>query len=352
MKRRIRELSANLAGTIRADQWWDYKLVPIYSVFYATVYLQHISVASVWSSAVALLLAIAPCAAYVSLSNDLADRDDDRRAGKFNRLAGKPVGEIILLLAAPLCAAVFFTVLWRDDLPLVVAYLCTWAAFSLYSLPPIRLKSRGLAGLVADACGSHVFPSLVAVLLAERAASHTIDEVWIAAIAVWALGCGLRGILWHQLYDCEADRRAGVQTFVLRHSRRAAVRLARFALVIELVALSVVLWRIKSAGPVVFLLIYAVFAILKSRLWKVRIVVAEPSDQYAILGMEYYTLLFPLAVVLSCAIRDPADWMVVFVHLIVFRRPAILFFKETPQLSIDCASAWRQNAVVNSSEPQ
>ena len=62
--------------------------------------------------------AIAPCAAYVSLVNDVTDRADDRRAGKVNRMAGRPVWQMLLVLAAPLCVAVVFTILWRDDFPL------------------------------------------------------------------------------------------------------------------------------------------------------------------------------------------------------------------------------------------
>jgi hypothetical protein len=341
-------LPGSVARTIRTGQWWYHKLVPIYSVFYATAYVQHVSVASIWSAAVALLLAIVPCAAYVSLVNDLTDRADDRHAGKFNRMAGRPVWQMTVLVTAPLCAAVFFILLWRDDILLVGAYLCSWLAFSVYSLPPFRLKSRGVLGVIADACGSHVFPALVAALLARRATGGPIDQVWTAAVAAWALGYGLRGILWHQLYDFEADRKAGVQTFVLTHSARAAVGFARLALVIEIAGLAIVLWQIKSPLPPLFLLIYTVFAILKSRIWNVAIVIAEPCDRYSILGTEYYTLLFPFALLLSSALQYPADWVVLIAHSIVFRQPAVLFFREMRQLLLDIAQAQRRSRMHQS----
>src|SRR5205085_8303317 len=153
-----------------------------------------------------LLLAIAPCAAYVSLVNDWTDRADDRRAGKTNRMEGRSVRQVMLLLAAPLAAALFFGIRWRDDLPLVAAYLGAWAAHSLYSIAPFRLKNRGGLGLIADACGSHVVPALTAALLAGRATGSLLPPVWIDAVVVWSFGYGLRGILWHELYDVEADR--------------------------------------------------------------------------------------------------------------------------------------------------
>jgi hypothetical protein len=191
-------LSGNLGRMARITEWWDYKLVPIVSIFYATALVEGVSVAAMWPALVALMCAIVPCAAYVSFINDVTDRGDDRRAGKANRLADKGPRLLALLFAVPLALGAVFGFLWRDDPPLVAAYLCTWAAFSLYSIPPFRLKGRGILGVVADASGAHLFPSLVAAFLALRAAGKPIDPIWIGAVAAWALGCGLRGILWHQ----------------------------------------------------------------------------------------------------------------------------------------------------------
>jgi len=320
-------LPGNIGRMIRAEQWWAYKLAPMYTVFYATAYLQSTSIVTIWPAAITLLLAIAPCAAYVSLINDVTDREDDRRAGKTNRMADRPLLQIALLLAAPLFIAAIFSMTWRDDVPLVAVYLSAWVAFSLYSIPPFRLKSRGVLGVFADACGSHVFPSLTAALLALRAAGKP-DPVWIATLAVWALGCGVRGILWHQLYDFDADRKAAVQTFVVRHSRLAAVRLARAAFFVESLALAGLLWQTRSAWPAVFLSIYAVYVSLKARLWGMTIVIAEPRDRYTILGLEYYTALFPLGILLACALRSPGDWTFVVSHLIVFGAPVVSFMRE------------------------
>jgi 4-hydroxybenzoate polyprenyltransferase len=335
---------------IRIEQWWDYKLVPISSVFYATTYMQHVSIASVWVAAVALLFATAPCAAYVSLINDLTDRTDDRRAGKSNRMEGRPVWQITVLIAAPLFVAVAFSVLWKDNILLVGAYLGSWVAFSLYSVPPVRLKRRGALGVIADACGSHVFPTAVAALLVYRATGNAIDPVWIAALLGWALGCGLRGILWHQLYDFEADRKSEVNTFVLRYSQRAAVRLARVALVIELVGLVAILWQVNSPWPAIALLIYVVFAAVKSRMWNLAIVVAAPTDRYMILGQEYYTFLFPLGLLLSSALLFPEDWAVLIVHLMVFRLPAVSIVRQMRQLLRDLAQAQKQSRILDLSD--
>jgi hypothetical protein len=102
------------------------------------------------------------------------------------------------------------------------------------------------------------------------------------------------------------------------------VRLAAYvALPIESVALAVLLWRMQSPWPVLFLLLYAAIAILKSRMWDVAIVIAEPRERYAIFGQEYYTLLFPLGILLSSALRHPADWAVMLAHVLVFPAPGV-----------------------------
>jgi hypothetical protein len=42
-------------------------------------------------------------------------------------------------------------------------YIMSWVAFSLYSIPPARLKTKGILGVLADASGAHLFQ--VALLL-------------------------------------------------------------------------------------------------------------------------------------------------------------------------------------------
>jgi 4-hydroxybenzoate polyprenyltransferase len=335
-------LADSLGGMARTKEWWDYKLVPILSIFYATALAGNVALATMWPALFALVCAVVPCAVYVSFVNDVTDRVDDRHAGKTNRLADKPPWMLALLLTVPLCIAAAFSVAWRDDPPLVAAYLCTWAAFSLYSVPPFRLKSRGILGVVADASGAHLFPALAAALLALRAAEKAIDPVWLGAVAAWAFGCGLRGILWHQFQDLEYDRKAGVRTFMLRHSRRAGVRLAGWvALPLEAIGLAMLLWRMHSLLPLAFLLLYAGYAVLRQKFWAIPVVVAAPRERYSVLGQEYYGFLFPLGILLASAARNPIDVAVVLAHLFAFPGPMIWFAMNTYGLVRDAVHSKR-----------
>ncbi len=308
-----------LAAAMRAGEWWEYKIAPILAIFYATSLLAGASLLSLAPSLLLLIAALVPGAVYVSVLNDLTDRAEDGKAGKANRMAGAPAWLASLAIGPAIAAGLAVAWHWRGDPPLLACYLAAWIAFTLYSLPPFRLKTRGLAGLAADAGGAHLFPTLVAVLLAFRAAGAPIDPAWLSAVGLWAFAHGLRGILWHQLLDSEADEAAGVRTFVQRVPRARAVALGHYlAWPAELAALTFLLWKLGLAGPPVALLLYALLVRQRLAIFRMRAVVVEPQPRYLLLMQEYYLLFLPLALLVEAALRSPADAFVIVVHLILF----------------------------------
>jgi hypothetical protein len=260
-----------------------------------------------------------PGAIYVSVVNDLTDRKEDAAAGKRNRLAGKSAPEVALLLALPIAAGLAFAWWWRDDPLLLVPYLAAWTAFSLYSLPPFRFKARGVAGVFADASGAHLFPTFLAVALAYRASGTAPEAVWLTATSLWALAYGLRGILWHQLLDVDADRTASVRTFVAENPRQYIVRLARYLVFpVELCGFAIVLAQMPSYLPMLFLFGYGLLVKRRLRLFQQVAVIVEPRPRYLIILHEYYDLFLPLALLLACVWRSPLDAVALVLHFILF----------------------------------
>ncbi|QNK63158.1 hypothetical protein H7F33_01125 [Pedobacter sp. PAMC26386] len=88
-----------------------------------------------------------------------------------------------------------------------------WIVFSLYSLPPVRLKKRGIWGVLCDAMGAHLFPALFITSSLLEFIHADKNVLWFVLIGFWAFFYGLRGILWHQFYDRENDRRSSTTTF-------------------------------------------------------------------------------------------------------------------------------------------
>lgn len=303
----------------RAAEWWEYKLVPIFSIFYATAAVLDVGLLSLWPAALLLLLALAPGATYVSVVNDLTDREADRAAGKPNRMEAAPAWLAAVIVGGTVLVGAAFLIAWRGSPVLFGCYLAAWTAYSLYSWPPVRLKERGFWGVLADAAGAHVFPTLVALLMVFRSLDRPIDYAWLFAVAAWSLGYGLRGILRHQINDAENDRRAGVRTFVQRRSVSAAVRVGVWAAFpIEVAGLTVVLLRLGSPWAVAGLMLYVLVEVVKWRLWKTPVVVVGRPGPHLIVGQGYYEALLPLSLLVASALRSPADVAFLAAHVVLF----------------------------------
>ena len=325
-----------IGAIIRAGEWWEYKLVPLLALFYATALLLGAPLLGLWRELLILLLALAPGAAWVSLINDLTDRSEDEAAGKPNRMLGRSTGFMIAAIALPLIAGAIFAWLWRQDGLLLACYLAAWACFALYSIPPFRLKARGLAGLIADAAGSNLFPGLVAILLAHRAAGAVAEPLWMAAAGAWALAYGIRGIAWHQLLDSEHDRIAGVRTFAQRHSPRTVAAFGKYLVFpVELAAFAILLWLLREPAVLAAFALYAVLVRLRLSNFQMRASVIEPGPRQMILLQEYYDLFLPIALLAASAIRFPGDLIILAAHMLLFPRRAI-------QVARDC---WKLRAI-------
>ncbi len=333
MRAAVRSIRDDLIRLTRADEWWEYKLVPILSAFYATVLVVHVAVSSLWISALSLLLAIVPAAIYASVINDVTDLAGDLDSRSM----------VATLVALTVGAGFLFAWLWRDDAPLLSCYLATWLAFSLYSLPPFRFKERGAAGVLCDAAGEQLFPALVAVFLACRGAQRAVSGAWLASVAVWALAYGLRGIVWHQLTDVDNDRAAGFRTFARRHPRAAPVIGTFVVFPLELGALAAMLWQIGSAWPLAFLVLYVLYAVRSARRWQTAPVIVVPKPRFFIVLHQFYSDLFPIALLITASVRHRRVLIVLAAHLLLFPRNVIHAIRRL--------RASTARTVVNASEP-
>lgn len=279
------------------------------------------------------LAALVPGAAYVSVINDLTDLRDDVASGKSNRLVGKSRAFIATVLACCIAPGIAVSLYWRNDPLLLSLYLAAWAAFSLYSIPPVRLKARGLLGVLADASGAHLFPTLLVVSLVYRWVGGSLDPVWFTAVAVWSLSVGLRGILWHQLSDLHNDEKIGLRTYAQERTVAQLRRLGNFIIFpVEMASFAVILWRTGSRFAVAFLCFYALLEWLRKVRWKMNLVIVVPRDRYRILMHEHYEVFYPLALLLSSSMQYPQDAFMIIAHLFFFPRRATQTLKDILKL--------------------
>lgn len=307
------------AQIVRAEQWWSHKLAPLSAVFYATLARDGMGVAAAWPHALLLLAGICAGAAYVSVSNDLADRRDDLIAGKRNRLAALSPAFATILVAITLAAGAAVAWQWRGSPMLLAAYVAAWLSFTAYSLPPLRLKARGAAGVLADAMGAHCLPSLVAALAADVAAARPPDLLWCALVAMWSVAYGARGILWHQLLDQATDCASGTATFVQRRGREPARTLARrLVFPAEMLALAGMLWLVPGRAGFIALALYGLFTVGKMQRFRVEAAIVAPGERFLLVMADFYVVIWPLALLIASISRHAIDFAALAVHLALF----------------------------------
>lgn len=274
------------------------------------------------------LLALSVCASYVSVLNDLTDAKDDQASGKPRRWPGESRIYPALFLAACVAAGGGFLILWRKDTLLFYAYFLCWLAFTLYSTPPFRLKVRGIWGVLADASGAHLFPTLFAVVLVYHWNRIEATAGWTILVALWSFAAGVRGILWHQLEDAVNDRKIGLRTFAYLHGTKAAERLGLLTLLLESAAFTAMLWLTRNALAALFLVLYGLFALIRWRLLGMGLAILKPGEASRMAMAEYYIVLYPLAYLLTASWQQPsAIWLLLF-HGVLFSRQGLYLVHE------------------------
>jgi homogentisate phytyltransferase/homogentisate geranylgeranyltransferase len=193
---------------------------------------------------------------YVVGLNQLTDVPIDRvnkptlplASGEFTRREG----QIIVGLAG--VGALLIGAAQSPYLLLTLALVM--AIGSMYSLPPLRFKSRPLAAAISIAVARGVIANLGLFLHYQTVIRGTFHPS--ANQPVWALvfffGFGLVVALFKDIPDRDGDRHFAVRTFAVRWGPRRVFQLGRWlltALYILAVIAAIVLWPTRAGGPLV-----------------------------------------------------------------------------------------------------
>lgn len=166
-------------------------------------------------------LLLLPCYALVGfaayLLNDFFDRKQDARSGKLNM--AELFHPVLILILALVFFAIGFSMVYHISIPAFYILNLQFVLLMLYSLPGVRLKERGFAGVVSDALYAHLVPILV--LLALLCEETMPDQKACLLLLMFGFFLGLRDILLHQVDDIEKDRVSGTQTFAVKHLAKA-----------------------------------------------------------------------------------------------------------------------------------
>lgn len=199
----------------RAEDWWIGKASMLMGMVYMLSAIFGISFRSFGLWGVSSIATIIGFAALGYLINDFFDQEKDRLAGKKNFLLGKPasIKFIYFMVAVLLLAGPWYYLPWdRWTLWLMAAQIL---AYLIYSVPPVRLKERGMAGIVVDALYAHVIPAMMAtytyLLISDL---PFFDLTLFLLLFFWQFVAGVRNVLLHQQSDQESDAQSGTDTYM------------------------------------------------------------------------------------------------------------------------------------------
>jgi len=324
--------------SVRASDWWAYKIPPLLAVAYAG-FLVFDPPNRAWTTAAGTLAGILLIAVFGYVLNDIFDVEADRRSGRANRMAD--VGDAARTAWVLVPAAGVMGIGWVIGDALLRGLLALNLLLpALYSMPPVRLKGRGLWGVLADAGAAHALPTAVVAhavtTYAEASGWHV--GLFIASATGMAFLAGLRGILVHQVADLEADRVAGVSTLAGALGVDGSRRLVLHGLFpAELACLTAFLFLVLPTAPAAaFVLVpFAALELARTRS-DCRLPLFEPAETsreryIPVVNNEIYEAWLPFGLAIALALRQPALWLLVATQ-------TVLFF---PNLRARAIGAWR-----------
>lgn len=329
---RTRFFGSDGRGFARLNFWWFPKVAPVLAVSFVAAIVFKVPPWATFRS-ILLIAFVGLCAGtYGYLMNDIFDLEVDGKAGKRNPMTELSSTQCFLFCAAALifgfAPALFVSYSRTSLLLLAFEYLLP----TMYCVPPVRLKGRGILGLICDAFGAHIAPCLYVISVmahGRRTSAQTPPSttVFICLVCVWALFLGLAGIVIHELEDRQNDLRSGIRTFATATSFaniRVSVSLICAGELLAFAGLCGFLWK---SVPLLGIAAGLYAGILGLRIWTRwphyrKVTTEKVVVEWWQLSHPFYETTFPLAASMQYAWAHPA--LVIFPLLqIAFVAPSV-----------------------------
>ena len=316
-----------LKRIVRSDNWFSWKIPPLLAVAYAAFLVDGTDFISALQSLGLILVCIASVASYGHIVNDVFDVESDRQAGKPNVMAGMKRWQRAGLCLATVVSGFGLLLLPGGDWWAIAVLFVNYLLPTIYAVPPLRLKVRGFAGVLTDAFGAHVIPTLfvlVAVGFFRDGVSPIKIGIGVSAL-VWSLFFGMRGIIVHQILDASGDLESDVVTFAGRRPREALRRLVLWCFFpVEVAALCVFVglmipysWILASVTGVYILLEFG--KVRSGLVMPVFFEASEARERYVpLLNNSFYELWLPCSLILQLCVVNSEFFIIGLVHLLLF----------------------------------
>lgn len=332
----------SLKKAFRFEDWWFSKIPPLLAVALFLLLPGDLPLAESLLTIFCVFVSIICVAAYGYILNDVFDVESDALAGKLNSMSTRSGWQRFLACFLPLVLG-FVPGLFAHYPPWgwgLLALNCLWP--TVYSVPPIRIKERGFGGILLDAAGAHVTPTLfVLVVLSDSFQNaESLGILRFATIACWSAVLGLKGILYHQLADWSNDEASATKTWARSMKREHLARfLPRFNIAVEFPANVALVLAFLPWSPLsgIFLLLYIFVEVIKNRLGFEFALDADPRNNRRTIPFcndLFYDCWLPLSVAVHLALSSPAWIWFPFVLILVFGRSFRVLLQDLRSVGI------------------
>ncbi len=323
---------------IRAHHWWNYKLPLALMAAYAYASKENISFNTIIFPSLIILFLGFIAATYASLVNDFMDYEQDLFSGKETQLMKIKRSNHWIVFATSLILSIYAGYLIRAYPISLLCFATIILNFSLYSIPPFRLKEKGIWGVISIALGEHFLPALLAILIIKEATHSQSSTVWVFFMLLWAFTFGIRGILWHQLMDEKTDQLAGCNTALASNEKTKLLKIGRFIIFpLELISFLYLLTSSASYLAWFFFIFYLLLELMRYKFMSANIMILAPLPNARFFLFEYYQIFFPLSLLLASLWTTPSAIILIIAFV-------LLFFSPVFQVYHHCQHFWMTKA--------
>jgi 4-hydroxybenzoate polyprenyltransferase len=322
----------------RVDDWWLSKASLLMGFVYLFTWWFSIPLARFIPLALCSIIVIAGFASFGYLVNDFFDKEKDRKAGKKNFLLNKSVPcQICLTVISLLLIALPWLYLPATQASYQLIGL-QLSLFLIYSCPPLRLKERGVAGVIADALYAHALPVILAAYTFLLASGSSSSYFPFALLFFWQFMCGVRNILIHQLEDRDTDLRCGTLTLAGTLSIGTSYNILRGILAAELFLCIAFFAYLGYYNASLHYVLAAIFLVSVQDVLRYMHIMREdlPDAPLRYFPNNVYEKWLPVLYLLLLAGSDHYFLIILVLHLAIFN---FTFYIQSLHMSV---RAWQQ----------
>ena len=315
-----------LTKKLRLSNPWRYKVPLILSFCYFLLLAGNVDAKT---SALHFFAAIATTIGFMGfgyLINDLSDRKKDHLAGKGNGTANLSNGWIAFLIIMFSMIAILPWQYLPNDRVSGICLAIEFALFLLYSLPPFRLKERGILGVVTDALYAHVMPAFLASWTFFLVGNKTYDDFsyFLITLSVWQFISGVRNIVSHQYKDYENDVSSKTKTLATKIGKDRTYGVMKNVLVpMEIFSLLPFLWMAQYKIDLLFvaIIVFGLTAFSNFRKGHSE----TPLKHFTNCFLDrFYLSWFPYIVIFSIVLRNNEFWWLLVFHFLLFNSFSVI----------------------------